>query len=137
MPTQKERFEAAFERLRQRNITPTLVTDYRSTVRSECLEAFVLEAEKAGTHLWAGASHEGARWMDRRWPQRHGLTERDTRLAMFRQGDSEPTAIPRLWFSFPHLLPETALVIVDAFQAKDFAANWDGDPTKSVTVDLT
>ena len=137
MPTQKERFEAAFERLRQRNITPSLVTDHRSDVRSECLEAYVRAADEAGTHLWAGASHEGARWMDRRWPQRGGLTARDTRLAMFHRGDSEPTAIPRLWFSFPHLLPETALVIVDAFQAKGFVADWGGDQTKSVTVDLT
>lgn len=136
MPTQQERFEAALQRLRDQQITPTLILDDRAIVRSECLEAFAEAADMAGTHLWAGTSCEGGAWRDRRWIDRATAVQ-DTRLSVSRPGFGEPVAVEMLWVSYPHKLPDTASQIVDAFKAEGFVAVWDGDPYKSVGVRLT
>lgn len=107
MPTLEESIEAAFRRLREQQITPTLIRDDRAIVRSECLEAFVEAADMAGTHLWVGAASEAA------WPP------------------------AQLYFTYPHELPDTATAVVDAFRAEGFEVEWNGDRYKSVRVELT
>ncbi|WP_431881944.1 hypothetical protein [Micromonospora chalcea] len=125
MVTMKERFDAAFKRLEEQSITPSLVFDDRGFVTSEYLEAYKLRARMCDTgERWVGAARVGAGW------SREGnLVHTDSIGTQLTIGE--------LWFDHPMSDPSIARALVEAMQTQGFRASWSGIAKDFVYVYLT
>ncbi|MFG3710960.1 hypothetical protein [Micromonospora sp. NPDC047730] len=125
MPTTQDLMEAAFKRLRDKGITPTLVFDQRAMVRSDCLEAYERAAQVEGNPgRWVGASFTDAQW-------RSGMLHYRGSL------DREWHLVHKLLFSFPRNDLTVPRELLNALAAERLHAEWQCEAASAVEVWLT